>query len=197
MAEMKKIRKKEESPSRYLYYVGNMLIGIALASLLVTLLPLTKAFLFPQAFVSERHQTNGLYITIPKIHAQAAIVDNVDPLNEAEYSQALKKGIAHARSTSLPGEQGTIFLFAHSSGMPWDLTWYNTIFLRLDELQIGDQITLFRDGKKFVYSVDNKKVVWPQDTSYLQEKKETRLILQTCYPIGTSFQRLLVFARPQ
>ena len=146
--------------------------------------------------MTEFLPAKGMFITIPKIHAQAQVTENVDPFNEKEYNEVLKKNIAHAKGTALPGEEGTIFLFAHSSGTPWEITRFNTIFLRLGELQKGDSIVLVRNGKKFAYTVSNKKEVWPSEVSYLLDTKQTQLILQTCTPIGTSLKRLLVFAEP-
>jgi LPXTG-site transpeptidase (sortase) family protein len=41
-----------------------------------------------------------------------------------------------------------------------------------------------------------KKTVWPNEVKYLKEDQGDILILQTCTPIGTALQRLLVFAKP-
>lgn len=190
----KKKTLKHKKLSLVTYYVGNLLVGISCAVFLVILLPLARAYFFPQSFVHAiPHQ--AFYISIPKINAQAPIIEQVDPLNESVYRTALKKGIAHAKSTALPGEKGTVYLFAHSSGMPWEQTWYNTIFLRLNELQPGDKVLVWRNGKEFTYTVYDKKIVWPTEIQYLQFHSTHDLILQTCYPIMTSFRRLLVFAR--
>lgn len=121
---------------------------------------------------------------------------NVDPWNEAVYKEVLKHSVAHARGTALPGEKKTIFLFAHSSGSPWEITHSNTVFLRLGELKKNDTILIDYKGERFKYSVTYKKEVWPQDTRYLNSE-ENILILQTCTPLGTSIKRLLVFAELQ
>lgn len=135
-------------------------------------------------------------VVIPKIGAVAPVLYNVDPFNSGVYKKALTQGVAHAKGSSLPGENGKIFLFAHSSGMPWELTRYNTIFLRLNELAPDDEISIYRDGNKYTYKVTDKKEVWPSEVSYLLEKStENELILQTCSPIGTDLKRLLVFAK--
>ena len=60
----------------------------------------------------------------------------------------------------------------------------------------GDIIIISKDRKLYKYKVTDKKTVWPNEVNYLLETKKTQLILQTCVPIGTSFQRLLVFAEP-
>lgn len=168
---------------------------LSLVGFMLLFAPLAKAYLSPPQVKDVSHK-KGFFITIPKIHAQAAIVEQVDPFDERVYKQALKKGVAHAKGTVLPEDSGTIFLFAHSSGMPWELTWSNTIFLRLNELNNGDEVQLTREGKEYRYRVVDKKIVWPSEVGYLQNSKTNQLILQTCHPIGASFQRLLVFTHP-
>ena len=175
--------------------IGNVLIFLSLIGFGYVLYPLFGAYFFQPQIKEISHQP-GTFVTIPKLHAQSPVILEVDPWNEKIYKEALKKGVAHAANTSLPGEKGTIFLFAHSSAMPWELTKYNTIFLRLGELQSGDRISIQRDGKIYSYKVREKKEVLPSEVHYLLDTKRTQLILQTCTPIGTSLRRLLVFADP-
>ena len=176
---------------------GEILIIISLAGILFTVYPLLSVYLFPgkPIVISELKKTKGYMVAIPKINAESAIITNVDPWDEAKYKNALQKGVAHAIGTSLPGAKGTSFLFAHSSGSPWELTHTNTLFLRLGELYNGDTIIISNNGKITSYTVYAKKEVWPNDTQYLQYKKENQVILQTCTPIGTSLKRLLIFAK--
>jgi hypothetical protein len=110
----------------FTYYFGNALIILSFVGFIYLFYPLFSIYLFPPAVDKQLPQV-GTFITIPKIHAQAPIVTNVDPWNQNEYMQALQKGVAQAK--------GTQFYFAHSSGAPWDVARYNTIFLRIGELQ--------------------------------------------------------------
>lgn len=195
--------------NRLFYHLGNLLIILSLSGFSFVFYPIARIYLFPPTIQPIQTQ-KGIFLTIPKIHAQAPIVENVNPWNESQYRQALKKGIAHAKGTALPDEKGlpasqagTIFLFAHSSGAPWEIAWYNTIFLRLGELQKGDSIEITKNGKKYLFKVRGKKEVWPSEVNYLSrsnrdlsQPKKDQLILQTCTPIGTSLKRLLIFADP-
>ncbi len=158
--------------------------------------PIIVFYLFPNQQNINPSNT-AFYIEIPKINIKTPIIPGVDPFNEKKYRQALEKGVAQAKGTALPGEKGTIFLFAHSSDLPWRITRYNIAFVRLPELKKGDLIIIVRNGKKYKYKVNDEKTVWPDQVNYLLNTKKTQLILQTCVPIGTSFQRLLVFAGPQ
>jgi len=181
------------------YYIGNFFIVSSLVGFLFLFYPVIGIYLFPPHIKSQKAvaQQKGTFLTIPKISAQAPVIENVDPNNEAVYMQALKKGVAQAKGTALPGHPGTVFLFAHSSGAPWDMTRMNTVFLKLGELNAGDSIIIERKGVIIHYKVRDKKEVLPTEVGYMLSTKRNQLILQTCTPIGTSLKRLLVFADPQ
>jgi sortase A len=134
-------------------------------------------------------------IVIPKIGANARIIDNVDPSNESEYLEALKKGVAHAQGTAFPGENSHIFLFAHSTDYIWNVGTYNAVFYLLYKLDKGDEVNLFYKDKRYRYKVVDKKVVDPSQVEYLTRKTNHEfLTLQTCWPPGTTLKRILVFA---
>ncbi len=140
---------------------------------------------------------NQTYIAIDRIHAYSLVIENIDPWKESEYKPALEKGVALAKGFAPIGASGTVYLFAHSSLPPWEMTRLNTAFLRLRELKLGDSIKLFKNGKEYDYKVVDKKEVNPNETRFLynQDGKD-QLILQTCTPLGTDWRRLLIFARP-
>lgn len=137
-------------------------------------------------------------IVIPKIGANSPVFANVNPANPDDYMPILKKGVAQARGTALPGEPGTIYLFAHSTDNFWDVGLYNAVFYLLKDLKVGDQIAMFYLGKRYNYVVDDTKIVDPNDVSFITNSRETQsqLVLQTCWPPGTTWKRLLVIAKP-
>lgn len=179
--------------NKLFYHLGNILIALSLMIFIYIFYPILSIYLFPPKIQPILPKT-GMYLTIPKISAQSPITKNVDPFNSDEYHKVLKKSIAHAKGSSLPGEPGTIFIFAHSSGPPWEQTRNNTIFLRLSELKNGDNIEIQREGKVYKYRVREKKEVYPNETDYLKPNPKDQVILQTCTPVGTDWKRLLVFA---
>lgn len=191
---MKKKPKKLKKQRSLSYHIGNLIIIVSLLTFALVFYPVLATYLFPPE-IRPPQVLIGTNLTIPKLNAQAVISLNTDPFNESEYKEVLKKSVAHAKGSALPGEKGSVFLFAHSSGNPIEITNYNTIFLRIGELDNGDEIILSKDGKIYKYKFREKKIVWPTETKYLSEKKD-QLILQTCWPIGTSLKRLLVFADP-
>lgn len=138
-------------------------------------------------------------IVIPKIGASAEVTPNVDPSNEEAFQPALQKGVAHAQGTYFPGLPGNIYLFAHSTDSFWNAGRYNAIFYLLKDLEEGDEIAVFYQGKRHNYYVTGKQVVDADDVSHITEANtgDEQLILQTCWPPGTTWKRLLVFARPR
>ncbi len=158
--------------------------------------PIAKEYLFPPTYTQEEKKSLGFSVEIPSINVFSKVIENVDPFNQAEYIESLKDGVAHAKGTSLPGEKGTIYLFAHSSDVPWRITRYNTAFFKLGQVKNGEEILIQHKGREYKYKVFTQKTVWPSEVKYLTESQGDVLILQTCTPVGTSFKRLLVFAKP-
>lgn len=136
-------------------------------------------------------------IIVPKIGATAPVVANVDPFNEGEFTKVLRNGVAHAKGTSLPGNIGNVYIFAHSTDAFYNVGRYNAVFYLIGKLEKGDEIYLYYKGTKYTYSVFDKIVVDPNALEYLGviEPDISTLTLQTCYPPGTSLRRLIVLAR--
>lgn len=138
-------------------------------------------------------------ILIPKIGANARVFPNVDPSNQRLFLPILQKGVAHAAGTFFPGQKGNIYLFAHSTDNFWDVGRYNAVFYLLKDLGAGDDIIVSYQNVRHNYKVTKLGTVSPQEVSFIthaQTGKEL-LILQTCWPPGTTWQRLLVFAEPK
>jgi LPXTG-site transpeptidase (sortase) family protein len=136
-------------------------------------------------------------IIIPKIGAVAPIIANVDPSDPKIYLAALKKGVAHAQGSVLPGEEGNVYLFAHSTDAFYNVGSYNAVFFLLGKLQIGDEVDIYYQDSLFRYAVYDKKVVSPDSSQYFGAilPGEKTLTLQTCYPPGTTLERLIVLAK--
>lgn len=157
-----------------------------------------RSLILPQFSVDlgsgqSNNQTAG--ITIPKLFIDEPVIFNVNPNNKSEYLAALKKGIAHASGTALPGSGGQGYYFAHSS-TPAFVQQFNAVFYLIHKLDINDSIYIFRNGKRYSYAVYAKQITAPQDTAFLRYKNAAEtIVLQTCWPPGTTAQRLLVFAK--
>jgi LPXTG-site transpeptidase (sortase) family protein len=142
--------------------------------------------------ITAQNQKFGM--EIPALYIDEPIIYNVDPHDKTQYMAALKQGIAHAAGTDLPGYPGLGYYFAHSSE-PDLRNQYNAIFYLLGKLQNNDQVFIWKDGEKYEYRVYDKKVVSPADLSFLSQRYDRpTIVLQTCWPPGTTNMRMLVFA---
>jgi sortase A len=134
-------------------------------------------------------------IVIPKIGANSKVLGNIEAGDEKIYLDALNKGVAHAAGTAFPGEGGHVFMFAHSTDYFWNVGTYNAVFYLLYKLEKNDEVDLFYKGQRYVYRVIGTEVVDPSQVQYLTRKTNREfLTLQTCWPLGTTLRRLLVFA---
>jgi len=134
-------------------------------------------------------------IVIEKINANAPIIENVDAGNYTEYIEALQRGVAHAKGTVLPGQNGNLFLFSHSTYNVFEISKYNAVFTLLNKLEIGDKVVIFYKGQRYDYMVNSKKVVDPSDVTPLTAQYDSPVLtLQTCDPPGTDLNRLIVTA---
>jgi len=133
-------------------------------------------------------------IIIPKIGVNAMVIPKVDPAKPAVYNSALKKGVAHAATSFFPNEQGTVYLFSHSTNYEWFVRDLNAIFYLVKNLEADDLIVLIYQGNRYTYKITDKKEASAREVSYLVPSARRNLILQTCWPPGTTFKRLLVFA---
>jgi len=137
-------------------------------------------------------------ILIPKLGLNEKVFANVDASNENEYSPVLQKGAAHAKGTYFPGQDGNIYIFAHSGENFWDAVKFNNIFYLLKDLKPKDEIVIFFDNKRHNYIVDKLQVINSSQVSFITQAKtgKEQLVLQTCWPPLTTWNRLLVFAKP-
>ncbi len=137
-------------------------------------------------------------MVIPKIDVNVPVVADVDWTDSQVYQQALTRGVAHAKGSSHPGEDGNIFLFAHSGADFFEALRFNAVFSLMNKLEVGDELTLWYHGQVYRYRVTEKKIVSGDALEYLIEPKEGKVLtLMTCWPPGTTLKRLLVSAEQQ
>ena len=133
-------------------------------------------------------------ISIPKINVVAPV--NYEPsVQEAAIQKSLETGVVHYGNTAKPGEIGNAAIFGHSSNDWWEPGNYKFVFVLLDKLAPGDQITIDYQSKRYVYEVTGSKVVEPTNMSVLDQTPTPTLSIITCTPPGTSLKRLVVTAK--
>lgn len=163
-----------------------------------TVTPQALTSKIPTANVNPTQPTPNLLadaqsiLRIDTINVQTPVIWNVD---EADIIKNLINGVAHYNGTSLPGQGGNVFIVGHSSNYPWVKSDYNHIFSLLDKLVNGDRISLNYAGKNFTYEVIEKKVVSANNVEVLNATNKEVLSLMTCWPVGTTLNRLLIISK--
>lgn len=134
-------------------------------------------------------------IPVVRISSEALVRRDWGAL-EAEMQLALKNGVVHYPGTSLPGQSGNVAITGHSSYFPWDSGRFKDVFALLHDVVVGDNIVMYWDQQKYVYEIEEIKVVLPEDIEVLKQTPDERLTLITCTPVGTNLKRLIIIARP-
>jgi LPXTG-site transpeptidase (sortase) family protein len=104
------------------------------------------------------------------------------------------------RNSAGPGEGSNVVISGHNASTG------GQVFAGLDELQVGDEITVWADADSFVYQVVDKTIIRTfaasdEADAYLRTVTEPtdheQLTLITCWPNWTNTHRLIVIAEPR
>ena len=120
-------------------------------------------------------------IEIPAIGVSEYVVEGTD-------TGDLRKGPGHYPDTPLPGAPGTAAIAGHR-------TTYGAPFRNVDDLNPGQLIRVDMPDGRFVYRVEQVKIVDDQDLSVLEPVGYRRLMLSACHPLYSAAERVIVFAR--
>ncbi|OGD56845.1 hypothetical protein A2V71_01050 [Candidatus Berkelbacteria bacterium RBG_13_40_8] len=150
----------------------------------------------PTTTTETKPQYTIFHLVIPKLDMSVPIIPDVDGNDKEEYFKSLESGVAHYKGTSKPGDGSNIFIFGHSSFYWWSPGDYKEIFKTLSDLEEGDEIIVWREGKEYKYKVTETKLVSPTDVSVLKPTKTEQVTLMTCWPPGTTQRRLIIIAKP-
>jgi LPXTG-site transpeptidase (sortase) family protein len=158
--------------------------------------PVIRPALPAVAPVAHAATTDAFTISLPTLGINSLAVHHPsNPFTHQGLLDPLKDGVGHL--FSYPGRGGKVLIYGHSSSFAWDVSPYTKIFRRINELAIGDRVTVTYDGLVHTYVVREKKTVPAADlTSYQNDGEGEELILYTCWPPDSISQRYLVIADP-
>ncbi|MCA9904746.1 MAG: sortase [Anaerolineae bacterium] len=127
-------------------------------------------------------EETAMRIVIPKINIDEVIVPGTDP-------GALRLGVGQLINGIDPGDrEGNLVLAAHN-----DI--YGQIFRYLDQLEPGDEFTVYTQIQAHNYIVASIETVEPNDV-WVMENQAGRAMatLISCYPYQQNYERIVVFA---
>ena len=127
-------------------------------------------------------------ISIPSIDLELPVWDGAGIIE-------LRYGAGRMPLSCEAGCPGNLVIFGHR------MRRYGSIFNRLEEVSVGDFITIARNGSSYTYVVDETVTIDPSELSYYigmqGEGDACAITLITCTPVGVGTQRLLVIGHLQ
>ncbi|PIR86425.1 hypothetical protein COU13_00980 [Candidatus Kaiserbacteria bacterium CG10_big_fil_rev_8_21_14_0_10_43_70] len=135
----------------------------------------------------ERILINGVDIDLPVL--------NPESTNIAVLDEALLHGTVRYPGSARLGEDGNLFIFGHSSGLPVVRNQMFKAFNRLPELEEGDVITVIGGGFEYVYRVTAIRLTDVDEALVdLSQKNRKKLTISTCNSFGAKSERWVVEA---
>ncbi len=145
-------------------------------------------------------------VTLTKVSVENKLIIpklNVDvPLNFGigldSVMEAMNHGVVHYRvngASAFPGEVGNFVVMGHSAGDVYSSNQYKFIFSGLERLEEGDIMYVHYNSTRYTYRMVGNEIIWPTEVSKLIiDTDKPIMTLVTCWPLGTSRQRLLIRA---
>lgn len=175
-----------------------LVIGIVLVDLYIIILPFVPGIVFrvqQHAGVGKQLQqalslpstsqvnTTGDRLIVPSMLLNA-------PINEGSQNAGLSKGLWRIPSSSTPNTGGNTVIIGHR------FTYTNPegVFYNLDKVKVGDEVGVFWQGKRYLYTVTTTEVVPPTDTAIEAPTTTAQVTLYTCTPLWLPKNRLVVIA---
>ena len=141
--------------------------------------PLHQSYTNAPVPVSRPEQ--AIQLVIPAISIDCPIV-------MGDGWEQLKQGVGQHIGSADPGENGNLVLSAHN-----DI--FGQIFRHLDQLEPGDEITVYTNVRAYTYVVDAPfDVVDPTYVQVLDSTADPTLTLISCYPYLVDNKRIVVTA---
>ena len=114
---------------------------------------------------------------IPSIKLEQGIVSGIS-------DNVLEFYLGHFEDSAMPGEKGNFSVAGHR------VSSYSEAFVNLYKAEVGEEIIVKSNGKKYIYKITEMIVVDPSDISVLEDTEEATITLVTC-TVGAE-ERLIV-----
>lgn len=142
----------------------------------------------PKPLVAEAISTP--VVEMPKNMEGVLLIDKINlkiPILTNATQANMKVSVASIANTGRPGAVGNYAIAGHRN-----LT-YGKNFNRLDEVDVGDLITVDTGTKQYVYKVEKKLYVLPEEVWVLNgNDKDREITLITCHPMENPTHRIAI-----
>lgn len=188
-------------------------IGLAACDGIVEIVPFETPIPQPNLASQATDNQTSPQNSAPPSRIMAEAIDLDAPIVEMGW-RAIRQGeqltsewempdneAAWHRNSARPGEGSNVVISGHNASTG------GQVFADLDELQVGDEITIWNDqDKRLIYQVTEKNIVRTfaaseEAQSYLltatSPTNQEQLTLITCWPRWTNTHRLIVVAKPK
>ena len=142
--------------------------------------------------------TNRLIIW--KINLDVPIVDSQykkeSDFTQWNFDEELENWVVKYPTTPEPGKIWNTLIFGHTSQEWREKNQYWTVFSKIPNLDLWDEITVIRWWKLYKYKVIEKTIVSPKnvDAQYKKYQNWDFITLMWCYPIWRTDKRMMITA---
>jgi sortase A len=168
---------------------------------------LNQPFLVEEAAAPAQNlawRSTAKRIVIPSIEVDSPVIAvgwHQEELNGQSITvwDVAKFAVGHHYGSGNPGDGTNIVMAGHVAGRA------GAVFLRLIELQPGDEVVLYADEQQYLYVVEEVLLVLDagqpleerlRNAQYMAPTDWEQLTLITCWPVHVYDHRLIVLARP-
>lgn len=142
-------------------------------------------------------------LIVSKINLDVPLIDskykNRDDFTQWNFDEELENGVVKYPTTPQPWFDWNTLLFGHTSQEWREKNSYWTVFSRLPELELWDEIKVIWKWKLYEYKVLEKIIVVPNNVNNQYQKYqkiwEDHITLMWCYPLGRTDKRMMVTAK--
>lgn len=112
------------------------------------------------------------------------------PIIEGITEEDLTKGLGHHPDSVWPNVKGNAVIAGHSFSLDAE-NKYGQVFANLRDVEIGDQVSVTYQNKKYTYKVFKKETTPAKDMSLMGKADAWQLTFYTCDPPKTDWRRLV------
>ncbi|HUW22096.1 MAG TPA: sortase [Candidatus Bathyarchaeia archaeon] len=146
------------------------------------------------SFLDPASTEFGLIIT--KLGLNEKVVEEVEFYDPVKLKAGLRRGLAHVKSSALPGDFGAVLIVGHPLNSFFNTDRLHPDFYLVNKLAVGDEIVIYYHDRGYVYQVAKKSFAPPTYLDFFDPGEEKKLVLVSGYPPGMAVRLLVIEAEP-